>query len=38
MNLLVDTGHVMSSLTGSFAPGEMMVKFLMGKMSSTHRI
>ncbi|MFI5045740.1 MAG: SDR family oxidoreductase [Acidimicrobiia bacterium] len=32
VNVLVDTGHVMSSLTGSFAPGEMMVKFLMGKM------
>ena len=32
VNVLVDTGHVMSSYTGSFAPGEMMVKFLMGKM------
>jgi len=32
VNLLVDIGHVMSSLTGSFEPGEMMVKFLMGKM------
>jgi NAD(P)-dependent dehydrogenase (short-subunit alcohol dehydrogenase family) len=32
VNVLVDTGHVMSSLTGSFAPGEMMVKFLLGKL------
>lgn len=32
VNLLVDTGHVMSSLTGSFGPGEMMMKFLTGRI------
>ncbi len=31
VNLLVDTGHVMSSLTGSFAPGELMMKYLTGR-------
>jgi len=32
VNLLVDTGHVMSSLTGSYAPGEPMIKMIMGRM------
>jgi enoyl-[acyl-carrier-protein] reductase (NADH) len=31
VNLLVDTGHVMSSLTGSWGPGEPMMKMLMGR-------
>lgn len=30
VNLLVDTGHVMSSLTESWAPGAPIVKMLMG--------
>jgi NAD(P)-dependent dehydrogenase (short-subunit alcohol dehydrogenase family) len=31
INLLVDAGHVMSSLTGSYEPGEMLMKMLMGR-------
>jgi NAD(P)-dependent dehydrogenase (short-subunit alcohol dehydrogenase family) len=31
VNLLVDTGHVMASLTGSWGPGEPMMKMLMGR-------
>jgi len=31
VNLLVDQGHVMSSLTGSWTAGEPMVKALMGR-------
>jgi hypothetical protein len=30
VNLLVDTGHVMSSLTGSFEPGQPIVHALLG--------
>lgn len=32
VNLLVDTGHVMSSLTGSYEPGQPMINMLMGRM------
>jgi NAD(P)-dependent dehydrogenase (short-subunit alcohol dehydrogenase family) len=32
VNLLVDTGHVMSSLTGSWAAGQPMMKMIMGRM------
>ncbi len=31
VNLLVDVGHVMSSLVGSWEPGQQMIKFLMGR-------
>jgi NAD(P)-dependent dehydrogenase (short-subunit alcohol dehydrogenase family) len=31
INLLVDAGHVMSSLTGSYEPGQMLMKMLMGR-------
>jgi NAD(P)-dependent dehydrogenase (short-subunit alcohol dehydrogenase family) len=31
INLLVDAGHVMSSLTGSWQPGELMIKAMMGR-------
>jgi NAD(P)-dependent dehydrogenase (short-subunit alcohol dehydrogenase family) len=31
VTLLVDSGHVMSSLTGSYEPGEMLIKMLMGR-------
>jgi NAD(P)-dependent dehydrogenase (short-subunit alcohol dehydrogenase family) len=31
VNLLVDTGHVMSSLTESYEPGAMMMKMIMGR-------
>ena len=31
VNLLVDAGHVMSSLTGAFAPGEPLIAMLMGR-------
>jgi len=31
VNLLVDHGHVMSSLTGSYEPGQPMIKMLMGR-------
>jgi NAD(P)-dependent dehydrogenase (short-subunit alcohol dehydrogenase family) len=30
VNVLVDVGHVMSSMTGSFAPGKPIIDFLMG--------
>ncbi len=29
VNLLVDSGHVMSSLAGSFAPGKPVIDFVM---------
>jgi NAD(P)-dependent dehydrogenase (short-subunit alcohol dehydrogenase family) len=31
VNVLVDAGHVMSSLTGSWEPGEEIIKLLMGR-------
>lgn len=31
VNLLVDTGHIMSSLTGSYEPGEALAKMLLGR-------
>lgn len=31
VNLLVDAGHVMSSLTGSYEPGQPMMQMLMGR-------
>ena len=31
VNLLVDRGHMMSSITGSYAPGEMIAKLIMGR-------
>ncbi len=31
INLLVDAGHVMSSFTGAYEPGEMLMKMLMGR-------
>jgi NAD(P)-dependent dehydrogenase (short-subunit alcohol dehydrogenase family) len=31
VNLLVDAGHVMSSLTGAWEPGEMIIKYLLGR-------
>jgi NAD(P)-dependent dehydrogenase (short-subunit alcohol dehydrogenase family) len=31
INVLVDAGHVMSSLTGSWEPGEVIIKMLMGR-------
>jgi NAD(P)-dependent dehydrogenase (short-subunit alcohol dehydrogenase family) len=31
VNLLVDTGHVMSSMTGSWEPGGPMINMLMGR-------
>jgi NAD(P)-dependent dehydrogenase (short-subunit alcohol dehydrogenase family) len=31
VNLLVDQGHVMSSLTGSWAPGSPMIEVLLGR-------
>ena len=33
VNLLVDSGHVMSSTTGSFAPGKPIIDLLMGRLS-----
>lgn len=33
VNLLVDNGHVMSSLTGSFAPGKPIIDLIMGRVS-----
>ena len=30
VNILVDTGHVMSSLTGSFEPGQQLIGALLG--------
>lgn len=35
VNLLVDNGHVMSSLTGSFAPGKPIIDLIMGRVSLT---
>lgn len=32
VNLLVDSGHVMSSMSGSFAPGKPVIEFLMNHM------
>jgi NAD(P)-dependent dehydrogenase (short-subunit alcohol dehydrogenase family) len=31
VNVLVDTGHMMSSLSGSYEPGEMLAKMIMGR-------
>jgi NAD(P)-dependent dehydrogenase (short-subunit alcohol dehydrogenase family) len=31
VNLLVDSGHVMSSLTGSWAPGQPLVNMILGR-------
>jgi enoyl-[acyl-carrier-protein] reductase (NADH) len=31
VNLLVDTGHVMSSLTGSWEAGQPMMQMIMGR-------
>lgn len=31
VNLLVDTGYIMSSLTGSYEPGEMLAKMILGR-------
>jgi NAD(P)-dependent dehydrogenase (short-subunit alcohol dehydrogenase family) len=31
VNLLVDAGHVMSSLTGAWQPGQPIIKFLLGR-------
>ena len=33
VNLLVDSGHVMSSTTGAFAPGKPLIDLLMGRLS-----
>lgn len=33
VNLLVDNGHAMSSITGSFAPGKPILDLIMGKVS-----
>jgi NAD(P)-dependent dehydrogenase (short-subunit alcohol dehydrogenase family) len=33
VTLLVDNGHVMSSLTGSFAPGKPIIDLIMGRVS-----
>ncbi len=35
VNLLVDNGHAMSSITGSFAPGKPILDLIMGKVSLT---
>lgn len=35
VTLLVDAGHVMSSITGSFAPGKALIDLLMGRVSLT---
>ena len=35
VTLLVDNGHVMSSLTGSFAPGKPIIDLIMGRLSLT---
>jgi len=29
VNVLVDSGHVMSSIAGSFAPGKPVIDFVM---------
>jgi NAD(P)-dependent dehydrogenase (short-subunit alcohol dehydrogenase family) len=31
VNIFVDVGHTMASLTGSFAPGQALVKMMMGR-------
>jgi enoyl-[acyl-carrier-protein] reductase (NADH) len=31
VNVLVDTGHVMSSMTGSWEPGALMINMMMGR-------
>ena len=31
VNLLVDRGHMMSSLTGAYAPGEELAKLIVGR-------
>ena len=31
VNLLVDTGHVMSSMTGSYEPGQPLINMIMGR-------
>jgi NAD(P)-dependent dehydrogenase (short-subunit alcohol dehydrogenase family) len=33
VTLLVDSGHVMSSMTGSFAPGKPIIDLIMGRIS-----
>ena len=33
VTLLVDHGHVMSSLTGAFAPGKPIIDLIMGRVS-----
>ena len=33
VNLLVDSGHVMSSTTGSFAAGKPIIDLLMGRLT-----
>jgi NAD(P)-dependent dehydrogenase (short-subunit alcohol dehydrogenase family) len=35
ITLLVDNGHVMSSLTGAFAPGKPIIDLIMGRVSLT---
>jgi NAD(P)-dependent dehydrogenase (short-subunit alcohol dehydrogenase family) len=35
VNLLVDNGHVMASMTGSFAPGKPIIDLIMGRVSLT---
>ncbi|BCQ10091.1 3-alpha-hydroxysteroid dehydrogenase [Mycobacterium heckeshornense] len=35
VTLLVDNGHVMSSLTGSYAPGKPIIDLIMGRVSLT---
>jgi NAD(P)-dependent dehydrogenase (short-subunit alcohol dehydrogenase family) len=35
ITLLVDNGHVMSSLTGSFAPGKPIIDLIMGRVTLT---
>ncbi|EUA33616.1 short-chain type dehydrogenase/reductase domain protein [Mycobacterium xenopi 3993] len=33
VTLLVDNGHVMSSMTGSFAPGKPIIDLIIGRVS-----
>ena len=35
ITLLVDNGHVMSSMTGAFAPGKPIIDLIMGRVSLT---
>ena len=35
VNVLVDNGHVMSSLTGAFPPGKPIIDLIMGRLSLT---